>query len=80
MILELPTGAKEIQVPEIYKRSIPNKYKIEALINADGLECLAIIKIKSIASPIINSDLLLNDEDFKIKVVNPMIEALEKRF
>lgn len=69
-----------IDTPEKIKKLVPTKYLIECGKSSDGSETvtLAIIKIKHISVRLTNNELILSDNQIKERILNPMINAIEK--
>ena len=80
MLLNLPEGAKEAEVPEKLKKLISDKYPVEAIMNKDGELIISIIKMRNVSYRFDNADLLMSDDQLKDRILNPMINALEESY
>lgn len=78
MQLPLSDGAVEIPVPEKFKNLIPKNCCAEASKLEDGRIQISIIKMRSVSCRFDEGDMLLSDEQLQDRILNPMINNLNR--
>ena len=69
---------KPIKVPEKYRRLFPKDYSLEAMELDTGLKVAKISASDTICVPI-GDELSYSDDEFKFRIVHPIIKTLEAK-
>lgn len=80
MIMDIPDGATEFEVPPKFKKLVPKNLKVEAVKLKDGSINLSLIKFRTVIVKLSDIDLTLDDAQLQDKILNPMVNSLNRTF